>query len=100
MVDKKHINSYINQAGEPTVSNPLERVVSSEIHKHLQRGYVGSDNTWGFIECTGRYSIDISKKDLLDLLVVTQFYQDEHRSHSEDSPARNIHLLATALIGG
>lgn len=27
MVDKKHIDNYINQAGEPTVSNPLEHVV-------------------------------------------------------------------------
>lgn len=27
MVDKKHIDSYINQAGEPAVSNPVKAVV-------------------------------------------------------------------------
>jgi len=27
-VGKKHIDNYVNQAGEPTVSNPLEHVVS------------------------------------------------------------------------
>ena len=27
MVDKKHIDNYINQMGEPTVSNPVEAVV-------------------------------------------------------------------------
>tara|TARA_R110000772_G_scaffold1340_1_gene4683 strand:- start:621 stop:863 length:243 start_codon:yes stop_codon:yes gene_type:complete len=29
MVDKKHIDSYANQAGEPTVASPIEPVIMS-----------------------------------------------------------------------
>ncbi len=46
MVDKKHIDNYVNQAGEPTVASPIEPVVM------LQALTLDEVEKWDFIDTT------------------------------------------------
>ena len=92
MVDKKHIDNYVNQRGEPTVSNPAEAVVSGNstiIDKLLcciKEGQSSCDSyvlidVVGSRETTGYETCEDSSNDYYKHKFVDQYQISEDSCH-------------------